>query len=237
VGHRGNSRSMDCPRAVCFEGKNAVADKPNEESKVVTLGQETPEEKYPEIPPFRRMPATVLSLSASILIGAAAAIYALQNFNIGRLDFASLAELLPHEAASTQTANSVVTALLAEVRSGQKQTEATLRENGSALQQNAGVLQQSAAAAEAIQRGFVAQQTDLKKISGQLSSLIARVDSLQNAVAPLTTSSIQQRSGRARITRKKMSRLPKPFGPVSVGGAPLGPAPASVPVEERLPSG
>jgi uncharacterized coiled-coil protein SlyX len=230
---------MDCPCVVCFEGKNAVADKPSEESKGVSTSQETPEEKCPEIPnrPFRRMPAVAVSLSVSILVGAAAAIYAVQNFNISRLDFGSLAELLPHETASTQADNTIVTVLLTDIRSSQNQTEATLRENGSVLQQNTGALQQSAVAAEAMQRGVAAQQTDLKKISSQLSSLISRVDSLQNSVAPLTTSSIPQRSGRGRMARKKISRLPKPFGPVSVGGAPLSLAPTSVPVEERLPNG
>jgi len=52
----------------------------------------------------------------------------------------------------------------------------------------------------------------------------------QNAVTPLTTSSITPPNARARLvrtSRKKTSRLPnKPVGPVSVGGVPLNPAPA-----------
>jgi hypothetical protein len=61
---------------------------------------------------------------------------------------------------------------------------------------------------------------------------------VQNAMTPLTTSSIPQPlttssishpSIRARVvgtSRKIISPLPKPVGPVSVGGAPLSPAPA-----------
>jgi hypothetical protein len=63
----------------------------------------------------------------------------------------------------------------------------------------------------------------------QLSSLMARVDYLQNGVTPLTTSTIPQSKAQARVVRtstKNVSRLPKPMGPVSVGGAPLSPAPA-----------
>jgi hypothetical protein len=77
------------------------------------------------------------------------------------------------------------------------------------------------------------QQADLKRISRQLSALSTQVDALQGAVAPLTTSSIPRPKPRARVllTSRKMPPplpppLPKPVGPVSVGGAPLSPAPA-----------
>jgi hypothetical protein len=67
----------------------------------------------------------------------------------------------------------------------------------------------------------------LKRISRQLSSLAAQADALQSAVGPLTTSSIPHSNFRARVvrtSRKTAPPLPKPFGPVSVGGAPLSPA-------------
>ena len=67
----------------------------------------------------------------------------------------------------------------------------------------------------------------------QLSTLIAKIDSLQNAMSSEFTSSIPRLSARDRLLmRKRMSRQPKSnapvsIGPVSVGGAPLT-APATV---------
>jgi hypothetical protein len=64
----------------------------------------------------------------------------------------------------------------------------------------------------------------VKKLSVQLSTLIAKVDALQNAVAPEITSSIPKGRARARLSgmaRKRIARPLKPAGPVSVGGAPL----------------
>jgi hypothetical protein len=172
----------------------------------------------------RRVPAIVGSLSALVLIGVAAA-YALQNFD-------SFAELFPHEAVSAPIPDPVVTATLKDIQSFQQQDAAALQENGSVLQQNVAMLQQGAANLDSLKQGFAAQQTDLKRVSSQLSSLLAKVDSLQNAVTPLTTSSIPQPNARARVagtSRKRTFRLPKPVpkpaGPVSVGGAPLSPAP------------
>jgi hypothetical protein len=63
---------------------------------------------------------------------------------------------------------------------------------------------------------------DVKKMSAQISTLIAKVDSLQNAVAPEITSSIPKGRARTRlVVRKWVARQPKPLGPVSVRGAPL----------------
>jgi hypothetical protein len=95
--------------------------------------------------------------------------------------------------------------------------------------------QQSAAVLTSLTQSSAAQQADLKRISRQLALLTAQVDSLQNSVTPLTTSSIPHSNSiphtnpRARIlrtARKVTPPLPKPVGPVSVGGAPLSPAPA-----------
>ena len=169
---------------------------------------------------FSRMPAVVLSLSALILIGAGAG-YGLLN--------SSFAELFPGEAASAPIPDPSVSAALKDIQSFQKQNEAALQENRAVLQQNAAMLHQGADNLESFRQSFTAQQTDLKRISNQLSSLLARVDFLQNAVMPLTTSSIPQPNVRTRVARtlrKKTSRLPTPAGPVSVGGAPLNRAPA-----------
>src|SRR4051794_27717460 len=145
--------------------------------------------------------------------------------------FSSFAELFPRETVSIPIPDPVVIATLKDVQSAQQRNAAVLQENAAALQQNTGMLNQGAANLESLRQGFTTQQTNLKTISNQLSSLIARVDSLQNAVMPLTTSSITQPNARARLvrtSRKKISRPPdKPIGPVSIGGAPLNPTPAS----------
>ena len=152
-----------------------------------------------------------------------------RKFNIALPNFSSFAELFPRETASTPIPDPAVSATLKDIQSAQLQNAAALQENGAVLQQNTVMLQQGAASLDSLRQGSATQQTNLKTISNQLSSLIARVDSLQNAM-PLTTSSIPQPNARARLvrtTRKKTSRLPnKPVGPVSVGGAPLNPAPA-----------
>jgi len=108
---------------------------------------------------------------------------------------------------------------------------AGLRDIQSSQQQNADVL-------VSLTQSSATQQADLKRITRQLSLLTAQVNSLQNPVtAPLTTSSIPpsttsstpHSNPRARVvgvSRKGILPPPKPAGPVSVGGAPLSPAPA-----------
>jgi hypothetical protein len=101
---------------------------------------------------------------------------------------------------------------------------ATLKEIQLSQQQNANVL-------VLLTQSSATQQADLKRISRQLSALSTQVDALQGAMTPLTTSSIPRPKPRARVllTSRKMPPapppLPKPVGPVSVGGAPLSPAP------------
>jgi uncharacterized coiled-coil protein SlyX len=197
-----------------------VAETPEKELQAETLSKETQLDKQAVAPNSRpsRMPAIVVSLSVLVLVGAAAAAFALPNFR-------SFARLFPRETASAP--DPVVSATLKDIQSAQQQNAAALQKNGAALQQNIAMLQQGAATLESLRQGFTTQQTDLKRISNQLSSLVARVDSLQNAMTPLTTSSIPRPNARPQLaSRKKTSRLPKPFGPVSVGGAPLSPAPA-----------
>ncbi len=145
-----------------------------------------------------RAPAIVISLTffALAFISAATA-YALSNFN-------RFAERSPHETASAPIPDPVISATLKDIQLAQ--------------QQNAAVL-------ESLTQSSAVQQTDLKRISDQLSSLTAPADAPQNT--PVTTSAIPQPNDRARAGRtshKKPSRLPRPIGPVSVRGAPLSPA-------------
>jgi hypothetical protein len=106
--------------------------------------------------------------------------------------------------------------------------------------------QQDAAVLVSLTQSSATQQADLKRITRQLALLTAQVSTLQNPnpqastlqnpVAPLTTSSIPRPNPRARVvqaSRKAIPAPPKiavpvsvPVGPVSVGGAPLSPAPA-----------
>lgn len=91
---------------------------------------------------------------------------------------------------------------------------------------------QNATALAALTESSATQQADLKRISRQLMSLSAQVNALHGGLGPLTTSSIPPSNPRARIIRTSRKAgpsippLPKPVGPVSVGGAPLIPAAA-----------
>jgi len=133
---------------------------------------------------------------------------------------------------------------------------AGLRDIQSSEQQNADALQKNTDALALLTQSSATQQADLKRITRQLALLTAQVNSLQNqAPQPLTTSSIPlsttssipRPNPRARVIHASrrvpppvvvapqvlpaappatIPALPKPAGPVSVGGAPLGPAPA-----------
>ena len=182
----------------------------------------------------------------ALAINGAAAIYTLPSFDIPLPNVSNLAALLPDRKAPDPAPDPVVAALK-DVQSAQQQYAAALQDNGSSLQQNTALLLQDSTSLASLRQSVTDEHVDVKKISAQItdehtdvrkmsaqiSSLIAKVDSLQNALAPETTSSIPK--GRARLTgvvRKRMARQPKPVGPVSVGGAPLSipattPAPAS----------
>jgi hypothetical protein len=206
--------------------RTQVVETPEKELQAETVDKETQLDKRPAVLNRRssRMWA-IVSIPALVVIGATA-VYALPNFNVVLPNFGSFAELFPRAAASLPDP---VTAVLTDIQSSQQKNADALRENGTVLQQNTAMLQQGAATLDSLRQGSTTQQTNLKTVSNQLSSLIARVDALQNAVAPLTTSSIPQpsRVRLARTSRKRTSRPPnEPVGPVSVRGAPLNPAPA-----------
>jgi hypothetical protein len=185
-----------------------------------TPDKEAQGDKQPEAAqqgPSRRVPAIVVSLSALAVIGAVTA-NSLPNFNSFALpNFDHFA--LPNFnrfAAQPQTPDKTASAPIPDPA-----VSATLKDIQLSQQQNAAVL-------VSITQSIATQQADLKEISRQLSSLAAQADALQSAVTPLTTSSISHSNTRARVvrtSRKIVSPLPKPVGPVSVGGAPLSPAP------------
>ena len=179
---------------------------------------------------------SILALSVfAIGLNATAAVYTLSPSDFALPNFSSLAEQLPKPEASAPIPDPVVAALK-DIQSAQQQHVASLQENSSSLQQNTALLQQDSIALASLRQSITDEQVDVKKISAQIrdehfdvkkmsaqiSTLIAKVDSLQNAVAPEITSSIQKGLARNRlVVRKWVARQPKPFGPVSVRGAPL----------------
>jgi uncharacterized coiled-coil protein SlyX len=163
-----------------------------------------------------------------LLLNGAAAIYTLPSFDLASTNFASLAGLFPH--ASAPIPDPIITAALKDIQSAHQQYLVALQESDASLHQNTILLQRGAATLDSLKQGLTAQQTDVRRLVAQLSALTTKVDTLQNSVTPETTGSISQMRARNRmLARKKISRLPKPFGPVSVGGAPLSFAPAQGP--------
>jgi hypothetical protein len=183
----------------------------------------------------------------ALAVNGAAAVYTLPSFDIALPDFGSVvAELLPHQKPSDPTPDPILTALK-DIQSAQQQHVAALQENSSSLQQSRALLQQDSNTLALLRQSITDEKVDVKKISAQItdehsdvkkmsaqiSTLLAKVDTLQNALAPETTSSIPRAHARKRLTgelRKGVARQSKPLGPVSVGGAPLSvPAVTSAP--------
>jgi hypothetical protein len=184
-----------------------------------------------------RKPFLTLALFA-VLLNGAAAVYTLPAFDMDLPSFTSLAEFLPH--ASAPIPDPVITSALKDIQSTNQQYLAGLQESEATLRQNTILLQRGAASLDSLKQGLSAQQTDVRKLSAQLYVLAATVDTLQNAVTTETTGSLPQMRGRARLSamaRKKTTRLPKPVGPVSVGGAPLIFAPPSMRAAAQNPEG
>jgi predicted transcriptional regulator len=213
-----------------------------------TPDKETQEDKQPEPSQqraSRRVPAMVVSLLALAVIGAAIANILPNSYRFSLPNFSRFAAQLPHETASARIPDSAVNATLKDIQLSQQQNAAallSLTQNAatqqadlkrisrqlSSLAAQADAQQQNAVVLVSLMQNSVTQQADLKRISRQLSSL-PQADASQNAEIPLTTSSIPHSNTRAGVvgtSRKIISPLPKPVGPVSVGGAPLGPAPA-----------
>ena len=194
-------------------------------------GNQQPEAALPGA--SNRVPAIAVSFAALVVIGAATAnslpdfnrfslpdfsrisLPSFDHFSLPLPNFDRFAAQSPRETASAPIPDPV---------------SAALKDIQLSQQQNAAVL-------VSLTQSSATQQADLKRISRQLSSLAAQTDALQNAMSPLTTSSIPHSNFRARVVRRKtIATLPKPFGPVSVGGAPLSPAPAPSSAPDSLPS-
>jgi len=177
-------------------------------------------------------------------LNATAAVYALSPSDFALPNVGILAELLPHQKASDPIQDPVIAALK-DIRSVQQRQFASLQGNNSSLQQSTALLQQDSTTLASLRQSITDEQVDVKKISAQItdehvdvkkmsaqiSTLIAKVDSLQNTIAPEMTSSIPKGRSRKRLSGvagNRSARWGKPVGPVSIGGAPLTTAPASV---------
>jgi uncharacterized coiled-coil protein SlyX len=186
--------------------------------------QSQTEQLEPAAPSKRSGQKSILALSVFALgLNATAAVYTMSPSDFALPNVSSLAELLPHQKASDPIPDPVLAALK-DIQSAQQQHAVALQDNGSSLQQNIALLQQDSTVLVSLRQSITDEQVDVKKISAQLSTLIAKVETLQNAVAPEITSSIPK--GRAHhplsvVVRKRMARQPQSVGPVSVGGAPL----------------
>jgi hypothetical protein len=190
---------------------------------------------------------SILALSVIALgINSTAAVYTMTPSDFALPNVSMLADLIPHQKVSDFIAD-LAGAASKDAQSAQQQHVAALQENSSLLQQNAALLQQDSIALASLRQSVVDEQVvvkkisaqitdeheDVKKVSALISTLIAKVDSLKNAMTPEVTSSIPTRHARnrlSRVMRKKMARQSNPVGPVSVGGAVLSaPATTSAP--------
>jgi hypothetical protein len=218
------------------------------------------EQLEPAAPSKKSSRKSILALSVFALgLNAAAAAYTMSPSDFALPNVSGLvAELLPHDGASKPIPDAVVatlkdiqseqqhiatalqdngsslqrnTALLQDNGSSLQRSTALLQDNGFLLQQNSALLQQDATKLDTLRSSLTDEQSDVKTISAQLSTLIAKVDSLQNAMTSEITSSIPKGRARTRLSgvaHKRLARSIKLERPRSVGGAPLTTAPASV---------
>lgn len=186
--------------------------------------------------PSSRVTVMAVSLAALVVVGAATANFlpSLEGISLPKLERVSLPKLdfafLPNfgRIFSPPPPPKKVVMAPRPVPIPDFIARAALRDIQSSQQQNAASLTE-------LTQNTAALHADLKRVSRQLSSLSAQVDGLHGAMSPLTTSSIPHSNPRTRITRSARRPpalpgpppLPKPVGPVSVGGAPLSPAPDS----------
>ncbi len=198
---------------------------------------------------------SILALSILALgINSTAAVYtlspnefALPNVaNLTLPDFSRLAELLPQPKTFEPTPDPTLAALK-EIQSAQEKHFVALQANNYLLQQNTALLQQDSIALASLRQSVDEQaggkkisaqiadeHQDVKKISGQVSALTAKVDSLKSVITSDVTASIsaKQSGNRYSRVRKKMARQPSSMGPISLGGAPLLGLPATIPTPQ-----
>lgn len=191
------------------------------------------EHEAPEAPaPGKRSSRkSILALSVCALaINGAAAIYT-SPFDLPSPNFSSLAALLPRQEDTAPKPDPIVAALK-DIQSAQQQQAASLQEINSSLQQNVTLRQQDSTTLLSLRQSITDERGDVKKISPQLSTLIAKIDALQSTMTSDLTSSVSRGRARDRLMmRKRMVRQSKSIGPVSIGGAPLS-VPATIAVPE-----
>lgn len=126
------------------------------------------------------------------------------------------------------------------LQDGLHRNAALLQDNGTSLQQNTALLQQNAikldilrqedgAKLDILRSSLTDEHSDVKVISSQLSTLIAKVDSVQATTSEIT-SSISKERARTRLSgvaRKRLAHRKKPTRAISLGGAPLTTMPAA----------
>ena len=171
----------------------------------------------------------------ALAINGAAAVYT-SPADFSSLNVSRLAELLPRFEASEPKPDPVVAALK-EIQAAQQQHTALLQQNNQAADQNSVLLQQDSMVLLSLRQSITDERVDVRKISSQLSTLMAKIDALQSTMTMSdVTSSIRKahaRYGLSAAMRKRIVRESQPLGPlgpVSVGGAPLSaPAATSAP--------
>jgi septal ring factor EnvC (AmiA/AmiB activator) len=177
---------------------------------------------------------SIFALSVfALCLNASAAAYTLSPSDFALPNVGSLAELLPHQTASDPIPDPVVVALK-DVQSTQQQNTTLLQQDSTTLASLRQSVTDEQVDVKKISAQITDERVDVKKMSVQISTLIAKVDSLQNAIAPEITSSIPK--GRARnrlsgVAHKRIARQPKTVGPVSIGGTPLS-FPATTPAPQ-----
>lgn len=215
--------------------------------------RKTQADKRPEAVPqaaSSRVPVIAVSLAALAVLGAATAnslpsfggfsLPAFSQFSLPGVDRFSLPDFSRFSMPNFNRVAALPPPNPAPVLVPDPVVRAGLRDVQSSQQQDADML-------VSLTQSSAAQQADLKRITRQLALLSAQVNSLQNPVTtPLTTtssiplsatSSIPSPNPRARVVHASrkvippvlppiLPLLPRPVGPVSVGGAPLSPAPA-----------
>ena len=181
------------------------------------------------VPLKRSSRKSVLAFAVCALgINGAAAIYT-SPFDLPSPDLSNLAALFPRQEEPAPKPDPVVAALK-EIQSAQQQQAAVLQEINSSLQQNTALRQQDSTTLMSLRQSITDERGDVKKISPQLSTLIAKIDTLQNTMMSDVTASIPRLRARDRLLlRKRMARQPKSIGPVSIGPVSVGGAPLSAP--------
>lgn len=190
-------------------------------------------------PPKSRKSVLALAVCALAINGTAAIVTLPSDIHLPDVA-TTLAELLPRQKPSTPKPDPVVAALK-DIKAAQEEHTASLQASNYNLQQHTALLQQDSMVILSLRQSITDERVDVKKISSQLNTLIAKIDSLQNTMTSDVTSAIPKAYARSRMfVRKRMVRPSKPVGPIgpvgTVGvGGPVGPvsvggAPLSVPV-------